>query len=434
MKKVCYAIFIVTMLSLRSFGVLPTAAYSYRFGMLETFDSMGTSTNAPMLNGQTLWNVCANGVEFAQNLIVSTNDTWGGVTKGFNAGTSADRMLAFGKTGGVAENSFLIASFSNETGKDLTEIELYYDLECCWIRANSLPFRSAELVASMSTNGVTWSRLPALDATVNNTNANQATTWLSDDEMDRQSLSKRNIGGIISLSGTVAPIQPGQKFYIRWATTTASSCKNMTYGIDELRAGPKDSDRDGMPDVWEVANDLNDASADADSDGLTNLQEYQRGTNPKLADTDGDGMPDGWEVANGLNPLVNDASADADSDGLTNLQEYQRGTNPGLADSDGDGQSDGEEVTKGTNPLDPTSFTIVMTSGSTLTTGLEKNVVKWPKAEGKYYTLLFSETVTGTFTPVPGCVRLTKPIGLDAGCAHVTSSETGFYKVLVETN
>ena len=118
----------------------------------------------------------------------------------------------------------------------------------------------------------------------------------------------------------------------------------------------KDSDSDGMPDWWEAAHNLNpyenDAGLDPDNDGLTNLEEYQNGTDPYNADTDGDGMPDGWEVAHGLNPLVNDAALDPDNDGLTNLQEYQYGTDPQDADTDDDGLSDGWEVAHGTDPLD----------------------------------------------------------------------------------
>ena len=119
-----------------------------------------------------------------------------------------------------------------------------------------------------------------------------------------------------------------------------------------------------MPDGWEVSHGLNplvaDASADPDNDGLTNLQEYQRGTDPHNADTDQDGMPDGWEVSHGLNPLnAGDASADSDGDGLSNLQEYQHGTDPFDPDSDHDGYSDAVEVAQGTNPLDPNSHPAV---------------------------------------------------------------------------
>jgi len=142
-----------------------------------------------------------------------------------------------------------------------------------------------------------------------------------------------------------------------------------------------DSDGDGMPDGWEDQYgfdplDNSDASGDADGDGLTNLEEYQYGTNPHSSDTDGDGlsdydevhiygtdptkidtdgdgMPDTWEIQHGLNPLsASDASLDPDNDGLTNLEEYQKNTDPNDDDSDNDGIKDGVEVNEClTDPL-----------------------------------------------------------------------------------
>jgi len=94
-----------------------------------------------------------------------------------------------------------------------------------------------------------------------------------------------------------------------------------------------DADHDHLLDTWEVTHFGNlskDGKGDSDNDGLSDLREYQRNTNPKDADTDTDGMADGWEVANGLNPLADDALDDKDGDGLSNLQEYMSGTDPGM--------------------------------------------------------------------------------------------------------
>lgn len=45
-------------------------------------------------------------------------------------------------------------------------------------------------------------------------------------------------------------------------------------------------------------------------------------------DSDADLMPDQWEIQNELNPSSNDANLDPDGDGLSNLNEYVAGTNP----------------------------------------------------------------------------------------------------------
>jgi hypothetical protein len=118
------------------------------------------------------------------------------------------------------------------------------------------------------------------------------------------------------------------------------------------------SANDGIPDDWKIAHgfdpsDPSVAGQDTDGDGLTNLQEFQLGTDPRNPDTDGDGVPDGEEVKRGTNPL----NADTDGDGLTDAEEIRLGTNPLNPDTDGDGIPDGIEVKLGLNPLvpDPTN-------------------------------------------------------------------------------
>lgn len=67
-------------------------------------------------------------------------------------------------------------------------------------------------------------------------------------------------------------------------------------------------------------------------------------------DTDGDGMSDLFEQANGLDPEVDDAGGDLDGDGLNNLEEHDLGTDPNEPDTDGDGLTDGDEVDGTSNP------------------------------------------------------------------------------------
>lgn len=90
---------------------------------------------------------------------------------------------------------------------------------------------------------------------------------------------------------------------------------------------------------------------DEDEDGLTTLEEMASGTMVFDADTDKDGLPDGFEVKNGLNPLnYDDGSADLDDDKLSNVDEYGYKTEVNNPDTDKDGYQDGEEVLSGFNP------------------------------------------------------------------------------------
>jgi hypothetical protein len=98
-----------------------------------------------------------------------------------------------------------------------------------------------------------------------------------------------------------------------------------------------DTDGDGLADNWEVTyfhNLSHSGAEDSDGDGLTNLREYQYGSNPAVVETDSDsdGMADWWENLHGLaandGTGLNGAAGDPDADGVSNLQEYLGGTNP----------------------------------------------------------------------------------------------------------
>ena len=128
---------------------------------------------------------------------------------------------------------------------------------------------------------------------------------------------------------------------------------------------PTDQDGDGMPDDYEdlfpgfLDKTVDDAAADPDADGLSNLDEFSiHLTDPSKNDTDDDGILDKEEIEEGLDgfitlPLIDDTDGDGLKDGEETSNTNGSVTDPTSADTDKDTFTDKEEVDGATDPTDP---------------------------------------------------------------------------------
>ena len=109
-----------------------------------------------------------------------------------------------------------------------------------------------------------------------------------------------------------------------------------------------------MADLDEFVNNTDPNNPDTDGDGLSDLDEIETHfTDPLKADGDNDGIADAFEIDLVTNIYELSAEGDFDSDGLTDLEEYNGKTMPNKTDTDGDGLNDKDEYTRGSDPLAP---------------------------------------------------------------------------------
>lgn len=184
-------------------------------------------------------------------------------------------------------------------------------------------------------------------------------------------------------------------------------------------------DNDGLSFAEEHLYGTDPTNTDTDSDGTSDLAEINAGTNPldatnTPADSDSDGLPDWWEAAIGKHlpgqPTKLDPAADEDSDGATNLEEFNAKTDPTNSDTDGDGVSDGDEIDAGTDPRDPTNKPLGALTATLIATNSEELKVSFSLGDESVKTLSLAADKT----------LATSDFTLKKGAASITISAVNF--------
>lgn len=184
----------------------------------------------------------------------------------------------------------------------------------------------------------------------------------------------------ISANGLVTAVSTG--------TVVVQAVNEGTAGIISIQVVLAGVSHGGIPDSWAIAHGLdpNDPAMpaeDPDHDGLTNLQEFQAGTDPQNPDTDGDGLTDGQEVLlYHTSPLL----ASSDGSGIPDGIEVQTGTLGGSLAS---------KLSKALSSLSVTPTTFVLDVNSIQGLASQQLTVTGNLIDGKT-TVDLTSTATGT--------------------------------------
>ncbi len=186
---------------------------------------------------------------------------------------------------------------------------------------------------------------------------------------------QNNTGGTTGAAAVIGFLASGTSALIELdGSTVTNPAYNdrspLLCGVTLEELSGADADGDGLQDLWETANFGNLAqgpAGDFDSDGLSNLEESTRGTDPKDPDTDKDGLSDGAEVnTHGTAPK----NADTDGDGLRDDYGVLTSlTNPLSKDTDADGYADAVEISYSTNPKNAAIFPLFSTIATAFSGG-----------------------------------------------------------------
>lgn len=164
-----------------------------------------------------------------------------------------------------------------------------------------------------------------------------------------------------------------------------------------------DGDGDGMGDGWEMeffGTTGRTGFDDYDSDGLSDLDEFNLGTAPDTKDSDSDGMWDRWDTDHGYNPAVPD----------------------GYGDLDGDGYNDRSEFVAGTSEYDPEDLFALKP---------EAGQWSWPTVLGRLYTVYSSTNLLEGWTAVSNFTGIAGT-GADMVFTDALEESREYHKVEVE--